>query len=130
MAKARIEPDGTVILIGPDGEEHEVPPRTDWSRVDATGEAEIERHARDDDHDLAMDAAAELRMMRERAGLSEAGFAARIGVPLATLRDWESGRRRPRGPAKALLRVIRRAPETALRALGHDPDKPPSSGTA
>ena len=52
----------------------------------------------------------------------EAGkaHAKRIGVPVDTVRNWEQGKRAPQGPARALLRIIDRAPEVALSAL--DPD--------
>jgi hypothetical protein len=33
------------------------------------------------------------------------------------VRDWEQQRRVPRGPARTLLRIIEREPETARRAL-------------
>lgn len=51
---------------------------------------------------------------REKSGLSQAAFAALLGVSLRTLQDWEQGRRKPRGPARSLLRVAERHPE-ALR---------------
>ena len=51
-------------------------------------------------------------------GLTQAAFAARIGVPLDTVRNWEQGKRAPAGPARALLRVLDRMPEAALAALG------------
>ncbi len=35
-----------------------------------------------------------------------------------TLRNWEQGRRRPRGPAKALLRVFEKDPKAVVRGLG------------
>jgi putative transcriptional regulator len=38
-------------------------------------------------------------------------------VSVATVRNWEQGRRRPEGPARALLRVIERAPKAVERAL-------------
>ena len=46
-----------------------------------------------------------------------AKFARRIDVPQDTIRNWEQGKRRPTGAAKALLRVLDKAPETALFAL-------------
>ncbi|MDX1541086.1 MAG: helix-turn-helix domain-containing protein [Geminicoccaceae bacterium] len=115
------------MVIAPDGSESVVAGRTDWSEVDAKGEREIELHARQDDREAVADAAAAIRRMRERTGLSEADFAARIGVSRSTLRMWESGRRLPQGPAQALLRIIDRAPRTALRALERNPFKPSTS---
>ena len=43
----------------------------------------------------------------------------RLGVPVETIRNWEQGKRMPRGPARALLAVIAHAPETVFAALGH-----------
>jgi putative transcriptional regulator len=34
------------------------------------------------------------------------------------VRNWEQGKRSPRGPARALLKLIDRAPDTAFAALG------------
>ena len=91
--------------------------RIDQQRVDATTEADIQRHAAADDAATAQDAAAYTRRVRRRTGLTQAAFAARIGVPLDTVRNWEQGKRLPAGPAKALLKILDRAPEAALSAL-------------
>ena len=56
--------------------------------------------------------------MRGRTGLTQAAFAARIGVPVETVRNWEQGKRSPRGPARALLKVLDEAPEAAFKVLG------------
>ena len=40
-----------------------------------------------------------------------------MGVSVKTLQNWEQARREPRGPAAALLRIVEKAPEIALRAL-------------
>ncbi|MFI4987384.1 MAG: helix-turn-helix domain-containing protein [Alphaproteobacteria bacterium] len=55
--------------------------------------------------------------IRKRLGLSQGEFAARFGFKLDALQNWEQGRRRPEGPARALLRVIEREPEAVQRAL-------------
>jgi len=89
-------------------------PRTDWARVDATTEAEIKRQAAFDDAEAAKDAAAWVRRVRRRAGLSQAEFARRIGISVATVRGWEQGKLVPQGAARALLRVIDRVPEAVL----------------
>ena len=44
-------------------------------------------------------------------------FAAMFGISVETLRNWEQGKRRPRGPARALLRVARANPEAVARVL-------------
>ena len=40
-----------------------------------------------------------------------------IGVSVATLQNWEQGRRRPEGPARALLRVAAKNPQAVARVL-------------
>ena len=54
-----------------------------------------------------------------RAGLkkSQAEFALMIGVSVATLRNWEQGRRSPEGPARALLQVAAENPKAVVDAL-------------
>ena len=55
--------------------------------------------------------------VRALTGLSQAKFAELLGIELATLRNWEQGRRDPTGPARALLRAIRRDPVGVIKAL-------------
>jgi putative transcriptional regulator len=55
-----------------------------------------------------------VRVIRDRMGLSQSAFAALLGVSLRTLQDWEQGRRKPTGPAYALLRVATRHPEALI----------------
>lgn len=62
----------------------------------------------------------EIKSLRRRARLTQVEFAARLGVPVETIRNWEQGKRMPRGPARALLAVVAHAPETVFAALdGH-----------
>lgn len=56
----------------------------------------------------------DVRALRERMGLSQTAFAALLGVSSRTLQDWEQGRRKPTGPAYALLRVATKHPEALL----------------
>jgi putative transcriptional regulator len=58
-----------------------------------------------------------VRDLRRRARLTQTEFAAKLGVPVETIRNWEQGKRMPRGPARALLAVIAHAPETVFAAL-------------
>ncbi len=92
--------------------------RVDVRRLDATDEAEIDRQRAEDDADALRDAARFARRVRRRLGFSQAEFAARIGVSLDTIRNWAQGNRHPTGAAKALLRVLDKAPGAALAALG------------
>jgi putative transcriptional regulator len=59
----------------------------------------------------------EVRDLRRRAKLTQQQFAARLGVPVETIRNWEQGKRAPRGPARALLAVIAHSPEMVFAAL-------------
>ncbi|NLY56947.1 MAG: helix-turn-helix domain-containing protein [Gammaproteobacteria bacterium] len=79
---------------------------------------EIQRGERQSSREFFVDAL-KVREIRQRTGLSQAKFAAVIDVQLATLRNWEQGRREPTGPAKALLRAIHNDPEHVLRALAY-----------
>ncbi len=59
----------------------------------------------------------DVRAARERTQLSQADFAQLIGVKLKTLQNWEQGRRKPQGPARALLKIVAADPKGAVRAL-------------
>src|SRR5258708_8251446 len=88
-----------------DGQEFPLAPATPFSTPGTTA--------------LALDAAVtpDVRDLRRRARLTQLEFAARLGVPVETIRNWEQGKRMPRGPARALLAVIAHAPETVFAAL-------------
>jgi len=58
--------------------------------------------------------------IRVKTGLSQIQFAALLGVSPATIRNWEQRRRRPTGPARALLRIVSSKPKLALEALHAD----------
>ena len=89
----------------------------DVKRVDATTEADIAAHKAEDDAAAKRDAARYVRRVRRRLGFSQSEFADRIDVSLDTIRNWEQGKRCPTGAAKALLKVLDKAPEAALMAL-------------
>jgi len=55
--------------------------------------------------------------IRKRTGFSQAAFARQIGVSVATLRNWEQGRRRPDGPARVLLALLAKDPGIVKRTL-------------
>jgi len=59
----------------------------------------------------------DVKSVREKTGLSQSQFALLIGVKVKTLQNWEQGRRRPRGPARALLKIVQADPKRAIRAL-------------
>jgi putative transcriptional regulator len=59
----------------------------------------------------------DVRAIRGMTGLSQAKFAELLDIEVATLRNWEQGRREPTGPARALLRAIRNNPIEVIKAL-------------
>jgi putative transcriptional regulator len=59
----------------------------------------------------------DVKAIRRRLKKSQAEFARMIGVSVATLRNWEQGRRRPEGPARALLKVAAANPAAVAAAL-------------
>ena len=56
--------------------------------------------------------------IRKKLSKSQDEFALMIGVSVATLRNWEQGRRHPHGPAKALLKIAAENPKAVEKALG------------
>jgi putative transcriptional regulator len=115
MLRVRLKADGRVVEIRPDGSERAFANGFDWavaqaaSSVDASATANGRRLA-----------AIYARSVRARTKLTQAEFAARIGVPIETVRNWEQGKRAPRGPARALLRLIEKAPDVAFAVLGRE----------
>lgn len=61
--------------------------------------------------------APDAKSIRAKVGLSQTDFARLIGVKVATLRNWEQHRRQPTGAAAALLTIVEKEPDAALRAL-------------
>lgn len=91
MMRVRLKADGRIVEILPDGSEKTIEHR---------------------------DPASFVRHVRARCGLTQAAFAEKIEVPIETVRNWEQGKRSPRGPARALLKLIDSAPDTVFAALG------------
>lgn len=73
----------------------------------------VARERLKDGHPKATDLAA----FRAMLGLSQPQFASSLGINLGTLRNWEQGRRKPDGPAVALLRLAARHPRLLLESL-------------
>ena len=108
----------TRLTIDPDGPQGPPSGRVDHEVLDATGEKDIARQARDDNDEAMRDMGRFARRVRRRLGLTQVEFARRIDVPHETIRNWEQGKRGPTGAARALLRILDKAPEMALRVLG------------
>lgn len=59
----------------------------------------------------------DIAALRRFVGLTQAEFARAIGISVHTLRNWEQGRRKPEGPAVALLRIAARHPRIIRESL-------------
>ena len=110
MLRVRLKADGRLVEILPDGSECAIsasglqpttPPADDGAKSDAR-----------------VLEASYARNVRGQTGLTQTAFAERIGVPVETVRNWEQGKRSPRGPARALLKVLEQAPDAAFAVLG------------
>lgn len=59
----------------------------------------------------------DVKSIRENVGMTQNEFALAFGISIGTLRHWERGDRKPRGPARVLLNVVAKEPQAVLRAL-------------
>ena len=114
MLRVRLKADGRLVEVLPDGGERAISPDP---RAIVTAAHNAARNAART-ADARSDDASYARIVRGRTGLTQTAFAARIGVPVETVRNWEQGKRSPRGPARALLKVIEEAPDAAFAVLG------------
>jgi len=55
---------------------------------------------------------------RSRIGLTQIQFAEVLNISPRTLQEWEQGRRKPSGPAQALIQIAARHPEVIREDLG------------
>src|ERR1044071_687799 len=63
----------------------------------------------------------DVKAIRSKLDKSQSEFALMIGVSVATLQNWEQGRRQPEGPARALLKIAAVNPSAVAAALDpHD----------
>jgi putative transcriptional regulator len=105
MQRLRLKADGRIVELR-DGQEFPLVPAMSAAAQATISGAPVE----------AVTSPA-VRDLRRRARLTQQEFAARLGVPVETIRNWEQGKRMPRGPARALLAVIAHAPDTVFAAL-------------
>jgi putative transcriptional regulator len=102
MMRVRLKADGRIVEILADGTERAIAGAADIANPRTGGQGRDAVYAKG---------------IRARAKLTQAEFAARIGVPIETVRNWEQGKRSPRGPARALLKMIDQAPQVAFAVL-------------
>ncbi len=118
-------PDGRIVQELDDGTTRSLVDRTDWARVAAMTEEEVEANALSDpDNPPWMEEELQrlkpvpnTKVIRARLHLTQEQFALRFHLPLGTVRDWELGRREPDTAAKNFLRVIEHDPQTVIEAL-------------
>lgn len=95
-------------------------PDRDRSRIAATSDEDIAQQIAEDPDtapELTLEMLTEPANLRRRLGLSEERFAAALGIPLSTLRNWEQGLTAIDPPARSLLILVARDPEATLTAL-------------
>ena len=125
IVKARLGADGKVRRIGPTGKAGRLMRgRMNAALLDSPAafapDADTPILTRRELRDLqpvAVDEAPNLTALRRRLHLSQGAFATLFGIPLATVKDWEQGRRNPDAPARAYLRVIAQNPKAVRSAL-------------
>ena len=66
---------------------------------------------------ITVDDDLDVRSIRERLHLSQQQFADLYGLPVATVQNWERGRRRPELTAKLFMKVIEENPEFVAKAI-------------
>lgn len=66
---------------------------------------------------IELPSAEDVPNIRHHLGLSQQAFAAFMGVSVATLRNWEQGRRQPHGPARSLLLIAEKVPNAFRKAF-------------
>lgn len=63
----------------------------------------------------------DVKIIREKLGMSQTEFAQAYRIPVGTLKGWEQGRRNVDAPAAALLRAIEKFPEQVRVAQADKP---------
>jgi putative transcriptional regulator len=117
--------DGSFVEVLSAGKTRPSVDKTDWDRVRAMSDEEVEAAAMADpdarpltEEDLVrMKRVPRIKTLRRALRLTQEEFAARYHIPLGTLRDWEQGRCEPDQPTRAYLTIIARDPEGVSRML-------------
>lgn len=123
--KARAMPDGTIVQELEDGTLRPFTHHSDWARIDAMTDEEVEANALSDPDNPPLTAEELQRMhpvpsakeIRTQMRLTQEQFAAIFHLPIGTVQDWEQGRREPDSAARNFLRVIARNPQAVKEAL-------------
>lgn len=125
----KLLPDGHIVQVMPDGSVGPMKDDTEWERLKAMTDEEIELAARSDpdnppltDEELQQfEQVPDIKTIREHLHLSQEEFAAQFDLSLSTVQDWERGDIQPDRTARTLLKVIAGNPEAVRRALARQP---------
>ncbi|MDD2724994.1 MAG: BrnT family toxin [Methylovulum sp.] len=116
---------GAVMQLMADGSKRAIEDSTDWARlkamteqnIDAAAQADIDNPPLTDEELKTLRPVPNPKEIRKRLKMTQQQFATRFELPLGTLRDWEQHVREPDSAAKSYLRVIAKNPEAVLQAL-------------
>jgi putative transcriptional regulator len=97
-------------------------PKLDHAKLAATTEDDIRRYMIEDGFDPDVEikdyqVVYPPHVVRKQLGMTQEEFAKALHIPVATLRNWEQGRVAPDPAARALLTIVARIPQAALKAL-------------
>ena len=95
-------------------------PKINRAKLRATKDADIARQIAEDPDtapEISLDILIAPKRLRQRLSMTQEEFANALGVPVATLRNWEQGRNGIDPAARSLLILIARDPEGALATL-------------
>ncbi len=99
------------------------PSKRDRAKIEATTEQEIRQHMieerEDPDAEVREEDIISPWYIRKRLGMSQQQFADTLGIPVATLQNWEQNRVMMEPATIALMRILAHEPKAALRALRH-----------
>jgi putative transcriptional regulator len=90
------------------------------AKLRATTDADIARQIADDPDtapEISLDMLIAPKNLRHRLNMTQVEFANALGIPVATLRNWEQGRNSIDPTAKSLLILIARDPKGTLATL-------------
>ena len=97
-------------------------PDFDRAKFASFSEEEIRQQVIEDGYDPDYEPVEWVRVVpaqsvRQQLGMTQDAFAAALGIPVATLRNWEQGRTKPDPAAQSLLRAVSRNPGAVLAAI-------------
>ena len=90
--------------------------RTAFEKI-AAGLSDALAYAEGDASKGRVAAGPDVKAIRAKTKLTQASFAAKLRVPVATVRDWDQHRRTPDAPARTLLAMVNADPEAALALI-------------